>query len=111
VFLDLCAHHLWTPGVRAIHERVAHTPLSPTVRNGHSDSYWVVFTGDSRYAFAASFRYDGAISSYRVELVENLVLLNDHDETAGSSTANSILSANSKYLYVRSSNQNMITAF
>ena len=87
------------------------TPLSPTVRNGQSDTCWVVITDDNRYAYAASFGDDGAISSYRVEPDGNLVLLNSQEETTGSSTADSALSADSKYLYVRNSNRNTITAF
>jgi 6-phosphogluconolactonase (cycloisomerase 2 family) len=85
--------------------------LSPTVRNGQSDTCWVVITDDNRYAYAASFGDDGAISSYRVEPDGNLVLLNSQEETTGSSTADSALSADSKYLYVRNSNRNTITAF
>jgi 6-phosphogluconolactonase len=84
--------------------------LSPTVRNGQSDTCWVVTTDDGRYAYAASFGDDGAIWSYPVEPVGNLVLINGQYETADS-TVGSALSADSKYLYVRNSNQNTITAF
>ncbi|MBA2617505.1 MAG: beta-propeller fold lactonase family protein, partial [Rubrobacter sp.] len=49
--------------------------------------------------------------SYRVEPDGNLVLLNSQEETTGASTADSTLSADSKYLYVRNSNRNTITAF
>lgn len=85
------------------------TPSSPTVRNGQSDTCWVVITDDNKYAYTASFGDDGAISSYRVEPDGNLVLLNSQEETTGAGTADSALSGDSKYLYVRNSNRNTIT--
>ena len=87
------------------------TPLGPTVRNGQSDTCWVVITDDNRYAYTASFGDDGAISSYKVQPDGSLTLLNGQAETTGSSTADSALSNDSRYLYVRNSNRNTITAF
>ncbi|MBA3885449.1 MAG: beta-propeller fold lactonase family protein [Acidobacteria bacterium] len=87
------------------------TPLSPTVRNGQSDTCWVVITDDNRYAYTASFGDDGAISSYRVEPDGNLALLNGQEDTTGPGTADSTLSGDSKYLYVRNSNRNTISVF
>jgi 6-phosphogluconolactonase (cycloisomerase 2 family) len=58
------------PGRRGsyeIDERTgALTPASPTVRNGQSDTCWVVITDDNKLAFTSSFGDDGGISSYRV---------------------------------------------
>jgi len=86
-------------------------PTSPTVRNGQSDTCWVVITDDNKYAYTASFGDDGAISSYRVRPDGNLELMNPQEDTTGSGTADSTLSGDSKYLYVRNSNRNTITAF
>jgi 6-phosphogluconolactonase (cycloisomerase 2 family) len=86
-------------------------PTSPTVRNGQSDTCWVVITDDNRYAYTASFGDDGAISSYRVRPDGSLELMNSQEDTTGPGTADSALSGDSKYLYVRNSNRNSITAF
>ncbi len=62
-------------------------------------------------AYTASFGDDGAISSYRVRPDGNLELMNPQEDTTGSSTADSTLSGDGKFLYVRNSNRNTITAF
>ncbi len=50
-------------------------PLGPTVRNGRSDTCWVVITDDNRYAYVTNFQ-SGDISSYRVTPEGVLVLMN-----------------------------------
>jgi len=82
----------------AIDERTgALTALSPTVRNGQSDTCWVAFTDNNRFAFTSSFGDDGGISSYRVGPDGSLELLNTQAATVGSGSSDVALSGNSHY--------------
>jgi 6-phosphogluconolactonase (cycloisomerase 2 family) len=96
----------------AIDERSgALTPLSPSVRNGQSDTCWVAITDDNRFAFTSSFGDDGGISSYRVRPDGSLELLNSQAATVGAGSSDVALSGNSRYLYVKNSVQGTVTAF
>jgi len=96
----------------AINERTGTiTPLSPTVRNGQSDTCWVAITDDNRYAFTSSFGDDGGISSYRVRPDGSLELLNGQAATVGAGSSDVTLSGNSRYLYVKNSLQGTVTTF
>ncbi len=87
------------------------TPLSPTVRNGQSDTCWVAITDDNKYAFTSSFGGAGGISSYRVRPDGSLVLLDSQAATVGAGSSDVTLSGNSKYLYVKNSLQGTVTTF
>ena len=96
----------------AINERTGTlTPLSPTVRNGQSDTCWVAITDDNKYAFTSSFGDDGGISSYRVRPDGSLELLNGQAATVGAGSSDVTLSGNSRYLYVKNSLQGTVTTF
>ncbi len=96
----------------AIDERTGTlTPLSPTVRNGQSDTCWVAITDNNRFAFTSSFGDDGGVSSYRVGPDGSLVLLNPQAATVGSGSSDVALSGNSRYLYVKNSLQGTVTTF
>ena len=87
------------------------SPLSPTVRNGQSDTCWVAITDDNKFAFTSSFGDDGGISSYRVHPDGSLQLLNSQAATVGSGSSDVALSGNSQYLYVKNSLQGTVTTF
>ncbi|MBA3408644.1 MAG: beta-propeller fold lactonase family protein, partial [Solirubrobacterales bacterium] len=95
----------------AIDERTGTlTPLSPTERNGQSDTCWVAITDDNRFAFTSSFGDDGGISSYRVRPDGSLELLNPQAATVGSGSSDVALSGES-YLYVKNTLQGTVTTF
>ena len=79
------------------------TPLSASVRNGQSDTCWVVITDDNRFAFTSSFGDDGGISSYRVQPNGHLVLLDPQAATVGAGSFDLTLSGNSRYLHAKNS--------
>lgn len=87
------------------------TALSPTVRNGQSDTCWVAFTDNNRFAFPSSFGDDGDISSYQVGPDGSLELLNTQAATVGSGSSDVALSGNSHYLYVKNTLQGTVTTF
>ena len=87
------------------------TPLSPSVRNGQSDTCWVVITDDNRFAYTSSFGDDGGISSYRVHPDGNLVLLDPQAATVGAGSSDLTLSGNSRYLYAKNSLLGTVTSF
>jgi 6-phosphogluconolactonase (cycloisomerase 2 family) len=96
----------------AIDERTGTlTALSPSVRNGQSDTCWVAITDDNRYAFTSSFGDDGGISSYRVSPDGSLKLLNTQAATVGAGSSDVALSGDSRYLYVKNSIQGTVTTF
>jgi 6-phosphogluconolactonase (cycloisomerase 2 family) len=96
----------------AIDERTGKlTALSPSVRNGQSDTCWVAITDDNRFAFTSSFGDDGGISSYRVSPDGSLALLNTQAATVGAGSSDVALSADSRYLYVKNSIQGTVTSF
>jgi len=87
------------------------TPLSPTVRNGQSDTCWVVITDDNKLAFTSSFGDDGGISSYRVRPDGSLVLLDPQAATVGPGSSDVTLSDNSRYLYVKNTALGTVSTF
>lgn len=87
------------------------TALSPTVRNGQSDTCWVAITDDNRFAYTSSFGDDGGISSYRVRPDGSLELLDPQAETVGSGSSDVALSGDSRFLYVKNSFQGTVTTF
>lgn len=87
------------------------SPLSPTVRNGQSDTCWVAITDDNKFAFTSSFGDDGGISSYRVAPDGSLVLLDTEAATVGTGSADVTLSGNSHYLYVKNTLLGTVTSF
>ena len=96
----------------AIDERTGTlTPLSPTVRNGQSDTCWVAITDNNKYAFTSSFGDDGGISSYRVSPDGSLVLLGTQAATVGSGSSDVTLSKDSRFLYVKNSLLGTVTSF
>lgn len=96
----------------AIDERTGTlSPLSPTVRNGQSDTCWVAITDDNRYAFTSSFGDDGGISSYRVGPDGSLQLLDPQAATVGVGSSDVALSRNSRYLYVKNTLEGTVTTF
>jgi 6-phosphogluconolactonase (cycloisomerase 2 family) len=96
----------------AIDERTGTlTPLSPSVRNGQSDTCWVAITDDNRFAYTSSFGDDGGISSYRVKPDGSLALLDAQAETVGAGSSDVALSADSRFLYVKNSIQGTVTSF
>ena len=96
----------------AIDERTGTlTPLSPTVRNGQSDTCWVAITDNNKYAFTSSFGDDGGVSSYRVSPDGSLELLNSQAATVGSGSSDVTLSRDSRFLYVKNSLLGTVTSF
>ena len=96
----------------AIDERTGTlTPLSPTVRNGQSDTCWVAITDDNKLAFTSSFGDDGGISSYRVQPDGSLALLDSQAATVGAGSSDVTLSDNSEYLYVKNTLEGTVTTF
>lgn len=96
----------------AIDERTGTlTPLSESVKNGQSDTCWVVITNDNRYAFTSSFGDDGGISSYRVLPDGDLELLNTQAATVGTGSSDATLSRDSRFLYVKNSLEGTVTTF
>ena len=87
------------------------TAASPTVRNGQSDTCWVVITDDNKLAFTSSFGGDGAISSYRVEPDGNLKLLRSQAATTGGGSSDLTLSNDSRFLYAKNSLRGSVTAY
>ncbi len=85
-------------------------PLSPTVRNGRSDTCWFVNTDDGRYGYVTNFQ-SGDISSYRVEPDGTLVLLDPIAGVVGLGAADLALSGNSRYLYARNELDGTVHAF
>lgn len=85
-------------------------PLSPTVRNGRSDTCWVVLTDDNRFAYTTNFQ-SGDISIYGVLPDGTLILVNPSAQTIGLGAADQALSANSKFLYAREVMTGKIHAF
>lgn len=86
-------------------------PASGSVRNGQSDTCWVVVTDDNKLAFTSSFGDDGGISSYRVEPDGNLVLLRSQAATTGAGSSDLTLSDDSRYLYAKNSLRGTVTAY
>jgi len=84
--------------------------LGPTVRNGRSDTCWLVLTDDGKFAFTTNFQ-SGDISSFRVESDGTLILLNPIAATIGLSAADQAMSGNSKYLYARTSFDGKVHSF
>jgi 6-phosphogluconolactonase (cycloisomerase 2 family) len=96
----------------AIDERTgALTPASPSVRNGQSDTCWVVITDDNKLAFTSSFGDDGGLSSYRVQPDGNLVLLRAQAATTGAGSSDLTLSNDSRFLYAKNSLRGTVTAY
>ena len=87
------------------------TAASPTVRNGQSDTCWVVIADNNKLAFTSSFGDYGGISSDRVEPDGNLVLLDPQAATVGGGSSGMTLSLDSKYLYVKNSVLGTVTSF
>ena len=85
-------------------------PLGPTVRNGRSDTCWVVITDDNRFAYITNFQ-SGDISIYGVEPDGTLILINPSAQTIGVGAADQALSGNSRYLYAREVMTGKIHAF
>jgi 6-phosphogluconolactonase len=85
-------------------------PISPTVRNGRSDTCWVVITDNNKFAYITNFQ-SGDISLYRVEPDGTLVLLNPTEAVIDVGAADLSLSGNSQYLYARNALQGSISAF
>jgi 6-phosphogluconolactonase (cycloisomerase 2 family) len=84
--------------------------LGPTVRNGRSDTCWIVNTDDGKYAYVTNFQ-SGDISSYRVEPNGTLVLLNSTAGFIGIGASDQAISINSRYLYARNALQGTIAVF
>lgn len=87
------------------------TPLSDSVKNGQSDTCWVVITNDGRYAYTSSFGDDGGISTYRVRPDGDLELLQSQAATVGGGSSDATLSRDSRFLYVKNSLQGTVTSF
>jgi 6-phosphogluconolactonase len=86
------------------------TPLGPTVRNGRSDTCWVVVTDNDKFAYITNFQ-SGDISLFRVTPQGTLVLVNPSEEFIGIGAADLSLSQNSRYLYARNANTGTVHAF
>jgi hypothetical protein len=86
-------------------------PVGPTVRNGQSDTCWVVITDDNKLAFTSSFGDDGGISSYRVAPDGSLTLLRPQAATPGPGAADLTLSNDSRFLYAKNSLRGSVTAY
>lgn len=79
------------------------TPLTDkTVRNGRTDTCWMVLTDDGRYAYVTNFG-SGDISSYRVDPDGELRLLDATAARVGHGASDEALSDDSRYLYARNS--------
>lgn len=72
-----------------------------SVRNGETDTCWVVITGDGKYVFTANFG-SGTISSYRFNANGDLGLIDGSAASLGdmSQPVDLSLSTNSQYLYL-----------
>lgn len=77
------------------------SPVSGSVRNGQTDTCWVVVTKDGQYAYTANFG-SGTISSYRYDYQGRVQLLNGKAAFTGllSQPVDLALSADSHYLYL-----------
>jgi len=92
------------------------TPVSGTVRNGRSDTCWIVLTDNQRYAYATN-AMSNDISSYRADSRGNLTLLQSVAAPADELPAPFVipadltLSRNSQFLYVRNVQDGDLRAF
>jgi len=87
------------------------TPLGPTVRNGRSDTCWVVVTDNNKFAYITNFQ-TGDISLYGVNTDGTIFLINPSEQTIGVSGAGDMsLSRNSQYLYARNALDGTVHAF
>lgn len=98
---------------------------SPSVRNGGTDTCWIVVTDNGKYAFTTSFfepnnpaapfpesqRNGSRISSYRVDRDGTLELLEAVAFDAAQGASDMSLSRNSKFLYQLNSFRGAINAF
>ena len=87
-------------------------PATPSVRNGGTDTCWIVITDNGRYAFTTSFFGDGRISSYQVMSGGGLQLLKaDAGENVTLGAADISLSADSRFLYQLNAFEGTINSF
>jgi len=85
--------------------------ISPTVRNGRSDTCWVVITDNQKFAFITNFQ-SGDISTYGVNPDGTLTLIKAIAASVGVvGASDETLSQDSRFLYVRNTVQGTITAF
>ena len=75
--------------------------ITGSIRNGQTDSCWIVITDDGRHAFVANFG-SGTISSYRVGSAGQIRLIEGRAAFLGadSQPVDLALSANNRYLYL-----------
>lgn len=86
------------------------TPLGPTVRNGRSDTCWVVVTDNGKFAYITNAQ-TGDISLYGVRNDGSIFVINPSEESLGATAGDLSLSRNSQYLYVRNPGQGTVHAF
>ena len=92
------------------------TPVGPTVRNGRSDTCWIVLTDNQRFAYTTN-AMSNDISSYRADSRGNLTLLQSVAALADELPApfvipaNVTLSRDSHFLYVRNVQDGDLRAF
>ena len=91
---------------------------SPSIRNGGTDTCWIVVTDDQRLAFTTSFFGDGRISSYEVDgtgllrLIDPVATASDSsDDGVNTGASDLALSRDSAYLYQLNSLDGTVTAF
>lgn len=77
------------------------SPISGSVRNGQTDTCWVVITEDGRYVYTANFG-NGTISSYSFSSTGKVRLIDGKAAFLGalSQPVDLALSADSRYLYL-----------
>jgi len=75
--------------------------ITGSIRNGQTDSCWIVITDDGRHAFVANFG-SGTISSYRVGSAGQIRLIEGRAAFLGadSQPVDLALSADNRYLYL-----------
>lgn len=92
------------------------TPVGPTVRNGRSDTCWIVLTDNQRFAYTTN-AMSNDISSYRADPQGNLTLLQSVAAQADELPAPFVipadltLSRDSRFLYVRNVQDGDLRAF
>lgn len=85
-------------------------PTSASVKNGGTDSCWVVATDNGRWAYATSFFGGGRLSIYSLQ--EGLRLVKDDvDEAVTEGAADLSLSRDSRYLYQLNAFEGTINVF
>jgi hypothetical protein len=91
-------------------------PVGPSVRNGRSDTCWIVLTDDQRFAYATNAMTND-ISSYTADPQGNLTLLKSVAAAADELPAPFVipadltLSRDSRFLYVRNVQDGDLRAF